>query len=167
MASRPDAGVIERANRLSIPVHVLSGSQDDWLPQLLTQLSERNVDFIALAGFMKMIPSSLVAVFRHRIINIHPALLPDFGGKGMYGMNVHRAVIASGTKKTGATVHLVDEQYDTGPIVMQASVDVLPDDTAESLAARVLDVEHRLYPSALKSFAENRVNIDGSIVSIL
>jgi phosphoribosylglycinamide formyltransferase-1 len=100
------------------------------------------------------------------MLNIHPALLPAFGGKGLYGKHVHQAVLDYGTRWTGATVHLVDEEYDTGPIVLQEPVPVSPDDTPETLAARVLQVEHRLYPEALCCFAEGRVTLDGRRVRI-
>ena len=98
---------------------------------------------------------------RDRISNIHPALLPSFGGHGMFGHHVHEAVIASGAKVSGATVHLVDEEYDRGPIVAQRCVPVLPNDTPDTLAERVLVIEHELYPMTLKAFSEGRVRIDG------
>ena len=164
------AGVIERATKHSIPVLRISPNDyldaDDYSADLLSGLDASGVDFIALAGYMKMIPAEIVERFRGRIVNIHPALLPAFGGKGMYGMRVHEAVIASGEETSGASVHVVDEEYDTGPIVLQYSVPVLPDDTPGSLAARVLEVEHRLYPDALALFAEERIVLEGSVVRI-
>jgi phosphoribosylglycinamide formyltransferase-1 len=101
------------------------------------------------------------------MVNIHPALLPAFGGPGMSGMNVHRAVVDYGAHWTGATIHLVDEEYDHGPVVLQQPVPVLPDDTADDVARRVLAVEHRLYPRALRLFAAGRVQVDGRTVRIL
>lgn len=166
VASRADAGVIERASRMGIPHIVLEGPTEEWTRRVLIELREASADFIALAGFMRMVPSALIQRYPGRIVNIHPALLPDFGGKGMYGMNVHRAVVASGADETGATVHLVDEDYDTGPIVAQERVPVLSADLPEDLAARVLAVEHRLYPSVIKAFAEERVHVDGTHVII-
>lgn len=166
VASRETAGVINRAHALDISVHVLEGSTSEWTSSLLDALSFHAVDFIALAGFMHMVPADLVRAYPDRIVNIHPALLPSFGGKGMYGMNVHRAVVESGQTESGATVHLVDENYDTGPIVAQDTVPVYPGDTPEDLAARVLNVEHRLYPSVVAAFADNRVSIEGRRVTI-
>lgn len=166
VASRPDAGVIDRASRLGIPHVVLEGTTAEWMPSVLEELERRDVDFIALAGFMKMVPVAMTQRYQGRIVNIHPALLPLFGGKGMYGMNVHRAVVEAGQTESGATVHLVDEDYDTGPIIAQESVPVYPTDTPEDVAARVLSVEHRLYPAVIKAFAEGRVQLDGRQVTI-
>ena len=115
---------------------------------------------------MKMIPVPVIRAYRNKILNVHPALLPAFGGKGMYGHHVHRAVLASGAKVSGATVHLVDEEYDRGPIVLQKSVAVEPLDTPETLAAKVLKIEHEIFPAALKAFAEQRVSIHERIVWI-
>ena len=166
VASRADAGVIERAERLGIPHTVLQGSSSEWTPSVLRQLHEASTQLIALAGFMKMIPSPLIQHFPRRILNIHPALLPAYGGKGMYGIHVHRAVIAAGEAESGATVHVVDEDYDTGPIVAQTRVPVLSGDTPEDLASRVLSVEHQLYPDVLRAFAEHRVRLSGNQISI-
>ncbi|NOZ09357.1 MAG: phosphoribosylglycinamide formyltransferase [FCB group bacterium] len=126
--------------------------------QVLTHiLAALPADLVVLAGFMKMIPDSVVQAYKNRILNIHPALLPRFGGRGFYGRRVHEAVIASGAKLSGPTVHFVDEIYDHGPILAQIAVPVLAEDTAESLAKRVLKVEHRLYPEAVKAFCEERI----------
>lgn len=116
---------------------------------LVQNLRQRQVEFVALAGFLKMLPVEVLRAFPHRLVNIHPALLPQYGGKGMYGRKVHEAVIAAGDKQSGATVHLVDEVYDHGKILEQVFVPVLPTDTPDTLAARVLEAEHRLYPLAL------------------
>ncbi|QXD15517.1 phosphoribosylglycinamide formyltransferase [Rhodocaloribacter litoris] len=170
LSNRPDAGVLERAVHHGVPTAVLSPSDhpnpDTYVQALLDVLAAHRVNFIALAGYMRLVPAPVVQAFRHRILNIHPALLPAFGGKGMYGRRVHEAVLAYGVRWTGATVHLVDEQYDTGPIVLQEPVPVRQDDTPETLAARVLQVEHRLYPLALKLFAEGRVSVEGRRVLI-
>ena len=166
VASRADAGVIDRAKSMAIPHVVLEGSTEEWSGQVLTDLKAASVDLIALAGFMKMVPTVLIKQYPGRIVNIHPSLLPDFGGKGMYGMNVHQAVIASGKLVSGATVHVVDEDYDTGPIVAQKPVPVHPDDSPEDLAARILSVEHQLYTSVVKAFAEGRVEINDNRVTI-
>jgi phosphoribosylglycinamide formyltransferase-1 len=166
VASKAGAGVIDRANQAKIPVYVIQGSVESDLPGIIQVLTAQRVDFIALAGFMKHIPSELIRLFPNRIVNIHPALLPDFGGPGMYGMHVHKAVIESGVPQSGATVHIVDENYDSGPIVLQESVPVLPGDAPETLAARVLEVEHVLYPKALQLFAEGRIELDGRDVIV-
>lgn len=116
---------------------------------LLTKLREREIDYIALAGYLKLLPAEVVRAYSGRITNIHPALLPKYGGKGMYGHHVHEAVLAAGDTESGPTVHLVNEIYDNGRILEQAKVPVKPDDTPDSLAARVLEQEHKLYPRVL------------------
>lgn len=125
--------------------------------RLLELMNQYEVDLIALAGYLKMIPPAVVRKFHNRILNIHPALLPKYGGKGMYGHHVHEAVLASGDRESGVTIHLVDEIYDHGKIVAQEKVPVLPNDTPDDLAARVLAVEHRLYPRVLKEMCEEIV----------
>ncbi len=123
---------------------------------LLQKLQERNIDYIATAGYLQLLPSVVVKAFRNKIVNIHPALLPKYGGKGMYGQNVHKAVLESGDSESGATVHLVDEIYDNGKILEQAKVAVLDDDTPESLAARVLEQEHKLYPETIEKLIKGK-----------
>ncbi len=170
VADRPDTGAQAKAEAAGIPTVVCDprflGGEEAFATALLDALTDHDVDFIALAGFLKKIPSRVVAAFPHCILNIHPALLPSFGGKGLYGHRVHQAVLDAGVRWTGATVHLVDDAYDTGPIVLQDVVPVEPNDTPETLAARVLMAEHRLYPEALRLFAENRVRVRGRRVSI-
>jgi phosphoribosylglycinamide formyltransferase-1 len=166
VSNRPDAGALDRARRHDIPTAVLDPSAPAHEAMLLDTLETHAVDFIALAGYLRKIPSGVVDRFRHRMTNIHPALLPAFGGEGMYGMHVHRAVLDYGARWSGATVHLVDESYDTGPIVLQEPVPVYPDDTPDDLAARVLAVEHRLYPEALRLFTEGRIRCEGRTVHI-
>ncbi len=128
---------------------------------VLATLREHNTDFIVLAGFLKKIPNVVVESFKNRIINIHPALLPSFGGKGMYGMKVHEAVIDYGCKVSGATVHIVDAEYDHGAVVLQKCVSVDSAETAESLASKIHQLEYELLPGAIKLFEENRVRIEG------
>jgi phosphoribosylglycinamide formyltransferase-1 len=142
-------------------------SRDEYTARLLNELESRNVDWIILAGYLKMIPSGLVQQYRNHILNIHPALLPLFGGKGMYGEHVHEAVIESGMKVSGATVHIVDEQYDTGPIVMQETVPVYYDDTPATLAARILKVEHSIYPRTVELAVRDKIRVHGRRVEIL
>jgi formyltetrahydrofolate-dependent phosphoribosylglycinamide formyltransferase len=123
---------------------------------LLGMLGERKVDYIALAGFLKLIPANIIRAYPRRITNIHPALLPKFGGKGMYGHHVHEAVLASGDRESGPTVHLVDEIYDNGQILEQVKVPVLEGDTPEELAARVLKEEHKLYPKVIDNLIKGK-----------
>jgi formyltetrahydrofolate-dependent phosphoribosylglycinamide formyltransferase len=151
LSNRPDAGAIHRAQAEKIPAVVLADPSDgaEWI----RHLEAAGADLVVLAGYLKLVPPAVVARYRGRIINIHPALLPRFGGAGMYGSRVHAAVLASGAAESGATVHLVDEEYDRGQILGQATVPVLPGDTPDSLAARVLAVEHRLLPAAVLAAA--------------
>jgi phosphoribosylglycinamide formyltransferase-1 len=135
--------------------------------RLVTAFREVGADTIALAGFMRKLGPAFLRAFPQRVLNIHAALLPCFGGQGFYGRRVHEAVIESGARFSGATVHFVDDQYDHGPIILQAVVPVEDDDTVETLAARVLDQEHRLYPEALRLLAEGRLVVEGRRVKIL
>jgi phosphoribosylglycinamide formyltransferase-1 len=164
LSNKSDAGALEIARAHHIPAIHLSQKQfadePSFAAAMMRLMKEHDVQIIALAGYLKKIPVSVVREYRNRILNIHPALLPSFGGHGMYGHFVHEAVIASGAKLSGATVHLVDEEYDRGPIVLQKSVPVERGDTPESLAARVLHVEHEIFPLALQAFVENRVIIN-------
>jgi phosphoribosylglycinamide formyltransferase-1 len=149
IADRPGIGALERAERAGVPTRVIptkGRAAAEIASETLGVLESHGIDVIFLAGYLKLVPASVVAAYRRRILNIHPALLPSFGGKGMYGTNVHRAVLESGTRISGPTVHFVDEEYDRGAIVAQWPVPVLPDDTPEALAARVLKIEHLLYP---------------------
>ncbi len=133
------------------------------LSSLLTKL---DIELIVLAGFLKLIPSNLVDTFENRIINIHPALLPSFGGKGMYGLNVHRAVFNSSAKVSGATVHMVDKTYDTGKIIAQRCVDISDVRSPEEIAERVLQIEHKILPEVIKAFALNKVKITAERITI-
>jgi phosphoribosylglycinamide formyltransferase-1 len=156
-SDRSTAGALERAERRGIPTAVLS--QDARGPTSLDRVvDEHRVDLIALAGYVKMIPPHLVARFDGRMVNVHPALLPAFGGHGMYGNRVHHAVISSGARVSGVTVHFVDAQYDHGAIIAQWPVPVFESDDAGTLAARVLRVEHILYPRVLDGIAAGRVS---------
>ena len=135
--------------------------------EITSVLNNLGVNFIVLAGYLKLIPNELVEHFENRIINIHPALLPSFGGKGMYGLNVHRAVFNSSAKVSGATVHMVDKTYDTGKIIAQKCVDINDVKNPEEIANRVLKIEHQLLPEVIKAFAENRVNIESERILII
>jgi phosphoribosylglycinamide formyltransferase-1 len=151
MSDRADAGGLERARQAGVPAEVLAAPADaaEWI----TRLGRRDIDLLVLAGYLKLVPAGVVQKYAGRIVNVHPALLPDFGGAGMYGKRVHAAVLASGAKESGPTVHLVDEVYDRGAILAQRRVPVLPDDTPERLAARVLEEEHRLLPDVVLAAA--------------
>lgn len=135
--------------------------------EITSTLKKLGVSFIVLAGYLKLIPNDLIENFKNKIINIHPALLPSFGGKGMYGMNVHRAVFDSSSKVSGATVHLVDNTYDTGKIVAQRCVDISEVKSPEEIAERVLKIEHQLLPEVVKAFSEDRVKIQSDRVVII
>ena len=144
------AGVIERANKFSIPHHVFSKTYWQNGEAILEILEAKRVDFIVLAGFMLLIPQELVAKYANRIFNIHPALLPKYGGQGMYGMNVHKAVKAVGEKESGITIHFVNEEYDKGEILYQESVNLKSSDTAEDISKKVLAVEHKNYAKVVE-----------------
>ena len=164
------AGVLALARENDIPaVHIdrkQFASDERFRVEMLSMLRRHRINFLVLAGYLKKLDPEVVRAYRNRIVNIHPALLPKFGGKGMYGEHVHRAVLEAGERVSGATVHLVDDEYDHGPVVLQREVDVLPSDTPVSLAARVLEAEHSLYPEAIRLFAEGKVRIDGPHVRI-
>jgi formyltetrahydrofolate-dependent phosphoribosylglycinamide formyltransferase len=146
-----EAGGLERARTAGIPAEVLDDPADptEWI----TRCGRRDVDLIVLAGFLKLVPAQVVSRYGGRMLNIHPALLPLHGGRGMYGRRVHQAVLDSGARETGATVHLVDEEYDRGAILAQTRVAVLAGDTPETLAARVLEAEHTLLPAVVVAAA--------------
>jgi len=151
LSNRADAGALARAAAHGVPTEVLADPSDatEWL----RRLGDSAVDLVVLAGYLTLVPPGVIARYRGRILNVHPALLPAFGGKGMYGHRVHAAVLASGARESGATVHLVDEVYDRGAILAQARVPVLPGDDADRLAARVLELEHRLLPAVVLAAA--------------
>lgn len=160
VSNNDDAYGLQRALKAGIDTFVYKvknyESKEDAHADLMAILENYRVDFIALAGYLKLLPPPVIKKFRNRITNIHPALLPRYGGKGMYGHHVHAAVIAAGDTESGATVHLVDEIYDNGRILDQKKVPVRPDDTPDSLAARVLEVEHEIYPLALDKLIRGR-----------
>lgn len=153
VSNRADAGALERARRAGVTTAVTREDGQD-ASGLLQLLRTAAIDLVVLAGYLKRVPDAIVAAYRMRILNVHPALLPAFGGQGLYGLRVHAAVLASGARISGATVHLVDEQYDHGRILAQWPVPVRRDDTPESLAARVLAVEHRLLPCVVRASAK-------------
>jgi phosphoribosylglycinamide formyltransferase-1 len=170
LSNNADAGALSIAREQGIPTEVVSKpsyeSRDLFIDAMLNALKQHEVEVIVLAGYMKKVPTEVISAYKNRIVNIHPALLPSFGGKGMYGHHVHEAVIEYGCKVTGVTVHIVDEVYDHGPVVAQRSVPVEEGETPDQLAARVLKVEHDLYWQALQLFAEGRIEVRGRRVVI-
>ena len=159
VSNREDAPVLERGAALGIATATIARDGADAV-ELTTLLRTHDIGLVVLAGYLKRIPDAVVAAWRGRVINIHPALLPAFGGPGMYGRRVHEAVIASGVRVTGVTVHAVDEVYDHGPILAQWPVPVFDEDTPETLAARVLRVEHALYPRVVDAVAAEEIALD-------
>ncbi len=170
VSNKPGIYALERAARHGIPAQVIDHRQYssviEFTRAILEVMRKFQVDLICLAGFLRIIDRSLIDAYPNRILNIHPALLPAFGGRGMYGHYVHEAVIASGVKYSGATVHLVTAATDVGPIVAQEIVPVTDDDTPESLAEKILPIEHRIYPEAIRLVLEDRIAIDGLRVKI-
>jgi phosphoribosylglycinamide formyltransferase-1 len=150
LSNKPDAYVLERAKRLQVPSVVFDRhtfNETDEIPDLL---KKEGIDFIVLAGFLWLVPLNLIRAYPGKIINIHPALLPKYGGKGMYGERVHEAVIQSGDKESGISIHYVNEKYDEGSIIFQAKCEVLPDDTPDSLAQRIHQLEYKHYPEVIE-----------------
>ena len=158
ISNNSQAGVLELARSYNIPAVHLSQRQfstaEEFQQKILSVLHDHTVNFIVLAGYMKRIDQAIIRAFRQRIINIHPALLPKYGGEGMYGMRVHEAVLKASEKFSGATVHMVDEEYDHGKILLQDIVETENDESPETLAAKVLKVEHRILPEVVRMFAE-------------
>ena len=165
-SDRVTAGALERARARGIATaHLDAARRGDAMAELLESY---DVDVIALAGYLRFVPTAVTQRWRGRILNVHPSLLPAFGGAGMYGLRVHQAVLEAGVRVTGATVHFVDEEYDRGPIIAQWPVPVRSQDTAETLARRVLVAEHALFPRALHGVAEERITLgtDGRVVGV-
>ena len=160
LSNNSGAGILGIARASGLPAVHLSQKQypdeRSFARAVLSTLEAHGVNLVVLAGYMKRVPPEVVAAYRGRMVNIHPALLPRHGGEGMYGMRVHEAVIRAGEKVSGATVHFVDEEYDHGAVVLQRTVPVLPGDTPATLAARVLETEHAIYPEALRLIALGR-----------
>ena len=145
----PDAYVLERAKKYRIPSFVFNREEFRNPDKVFRQLQEQEIDFIVLAGFLWLMPSFITAAWPNKIVNIHPALLSAYGGKGMYGHHVHEAVIAAGEKESGITIHYVNDHYDQGAIIFQAKCPVLPTDTPDDLAARVHELEYRYFPQII------------------
>lgn len=168
---KDDVPAMDRARNNGVLAIAVSpkefASDEDYGRRILEILLEYKVDLICLAGYMRILPPQVVRAYRNRIMNTHAALIPSFCGKGMYGEHVHRAVLEYGAKVSGCTIHFVDEQYDTGPIIIQKAVPVEEGDTPETLAARILPLEHQSYVEAIQLFAEGRLQVEGRVVHIL
>lgn len=168
----PDAKALEKAeNRriesVSIASKGYSGTREEYDQEVLDLCQDKKIDLICLAGYMRVLTPVLFKPFLYRMMNIHPALLPKFGGPGMYGHYVHEAVIKAKEKESGATVHFVTEGVDAGPIILQGHVRVFPNDTPETLAEKVLKVEHLIYPEAVRLFCEGKIKVVEDRVKIL
>jgi len=158
LSNRSECGAMAFAVQHGIETLHLSEKQFDdteaFASAMLDALHSRAIEYVLLAGYLRKVPAAVIEAYALKMLNIHPALLPAYGGPGMYGINVHKAVLEAGEKNSGATVHYVDTEYDKGPILLQRTVPVEPDDTPESLAARVLECEHALYPDALEKLLD-------------
>jgi len=171
ISSKEGVYALERARRHNIFSAVVCPknfpNREAYEAEMIKLLKAFNVDLVVLAGFLKVLSPFFVNTYRGKIMNIHPSLIPAFCGEGYYGEKVHRAVLDYGAKITGVTVHFVDKGADTGPIILQRAVPVMDDDTPESLAKRVLREEHKIYPEAIKLYAEGRLQINGRKVKII
>ena len=150
ISNKANAGVLEKAAAFGIPTLLINREKFYKTEDILKELHTYSIDMVVLAGFLWLVPTYLVKAYKNRILNIHPALLPDYGGKGMYGMNVHRAVKAAGEKVSGMTIHFVNEQYDEGGIIFQATCHISPTDTPADIAKNVLALEHRYFPEIIE-----------------
>jgi formyltetrahydrofolate-dependent phosphoribosylglycinamide formyltransferase len=165
-SDRAAAGALDRARRCDIPVGVLATKSRPDGASLDALLAEHDIDLIVLAGYLRLVPAATVAKYSGRIVNVHPALLPAFGGPGMYGQRVHQAVVDAGVRVTGVTAHFVDEVYDRGRIIAQWPVPVYATDDAASVAARVLRVEHLVYPRVVDAVASGRTTLENCVTRL-
>lgn len=165
VSTNDEHGAVARARNAGIKTLVLPPSSvadaDEWEHRIADALYQEGVSVVCLAGYLRRVSAVLLEAYPRRILNVHPSLLPSFGGQGMFGMRVHKAVLEHGCKVSGCTVHLVDERYDTGPIVGQACVPVEDNDTPETLAARVQMQEHRLYAQCIERVAQDQIRFEG------
>jgi formyltetrahydrofolate-dependent phosphoribosylglycinamide formyltransferase len=159
-SNRPDAGALALAARAGVATALLRSPHAPQGEELDVVLARHAVDFVALAGYMRLVPDAVTRAYRGRMLNVHPALLPEFGGTGMYGERVHRAVLQAGASLSGPSVHFVDEVYDHGAVIAQWPVPVLAGDNERTLAARVLRAEHLLYPRVVDAVAGGEVRLD-------
>ena len=171
ISSKPDVYALERAKQAGIPGYVVARkdypSNQAMTVALVEQLQKLNIGLVVLAGFLHILTREMVAAFPNAILNVHPALIPSFCGKGAYGLHVHEMALAYGVKVTGATVHFVNEEADGGPIILQKAVDVLPGDTPETLQRRVMEqVEWKLLPKAARLFCEGKIRVENGIAKV-
>ncbi|WP_372641237.1 phosphoribosylglycinamide formyltransferase [Ancylomarina sp.] len=152
LSNKKDAFVLERANKLNIPSQSFTRNDFYESNAIIDLLKNKKIDLIVLAGFLWLVPGSLIKAYPNAIVNIHPALLPNYGGKGMYGMNVHNAVIANKDKESGITIHIVNEKYDDGETILQAKCQIEENDTAEDLANKIHDLEYEHFPRAVENY---------------
>lgn len=164
IGTKPEAPALSRSNR-SLVIEP-SENEQEYGAALLQALAKERIDLVCLAGYLRKLPSAVVAAYRGRIMNSHPSLLPAFGGRGLYGDRVHRAVVESGVKVSGCTVHFVDEEYDAGPIILQLPVLTDPSESAEQWAQRLLPFEHDAYVASVRLFAEKKLRLEGRRVMI-
>jgi len=155
LSNKKDAYVLERAKNLFIPSFVFNRADFYESDSVIKELQKHNIDLVVLAGFLWLIPENLITAFPDKIINIHPALLPNYGGKGMYGMNVHHAVKAAGEKESGITIHFVNENYDEGAIISQHKVALSSTDSADDIAGKIHTLEYEFFPLAIEQVLEN------------
>jgi phosphoribosylglycinamide formyltransferase 1 len=172
LSNNSDAGALQYARKHGIPSLHLSlkrcGNDAPQFEREMTRaMTDNGIDMIALAGYLKKLPDRFVESFEYKILNVHPALLPSFGGSGLYGLRVHEAVLARGCKVSGATVHFVTQEYDAGPIIMQKSCPVKEDDTPETLQRRVRDMEFEIFPKAIALFAQDKILVENNRAHIL
>lgn len=171
ISDQKDVYGLKRAQRENIDTMTIVRSdfntRKEWNEEILSRLQSYSIDLVLLAGFMSILDESIVRNFPNAIMNIHPALIPSFCGKGYFGKRVHQAVLDYGAKVTGVTIHFVDEGADTGPIILQEAIEVKQDDTVDTLAHRVLKIEHKLYPKAVQLFTEGKLRVEGRRVSII
>jgi phosphoribosylglycinamide formyltransferase 1 len=172
VSNNSDAGALAYARKHHIPSEHLSlkrcgNDTQRFEREMLRTMSDNGIDMIALAGYLKKLPDGFVESFEYKILNVHPALLPSFGGSGLYGIRVHETVLARGCKVSGATVHFVTQEYDAGPIIMQKSCPVSEDDTAETLQRHVRDVEFEIFPKAIALFAQDKILVENHRAHIL
>ena len=171
ITNNPNAGAIKIAERYNIPHRIFIPKEfpdgKSFNDTILDELKKTKINFIVLAGYLKLIGEQIVKNFENKIINIHPALLPSFGGKGMYGHFVHEAVYKSGVKISGPTVHLVNNEYDAGPIVLQKAISISNVESPNEIASRVLKIEHKIFPEAIKLLVEQNIIIDNNRVRLV
>ncbi|MFC1485035.1 phosphoribosylglycinamide formyltransferase [bacterium] len=169
ISNKRDAFGLKRAEDNNIETLFLNSeglSRQEYTQKLCAKLDERNIDLICLAGFMLVLTDDIFPKYKNKILNIHPALLPSFGGIGLYGKRVHQAVYESGVKVTGATAHFVTKECDRGPIILQEVINILDTDEPDDIAKKVLEIEHRIYPKAVKLFVEDKLQVNGNRVLI-